>query len=153
MFKQRTAGLRTGRSKACDRSRSLGRPSLPSLCHSARRHIHQEWQAWIGRIRRKCNNDLAHVTAPDAGLMPAPTGGTHPANHCPERKYRRYAVGHTAPCIKVLAGLPAKRIPPAARVAAGIKIAVGAAPAAHAGGQNLRITIRQIVEGSRLTVR
>ena len=67
---------------------------------------------------------------------------------------RSLARGHTALCIKVLAGLVSQEaIPPAARVsAAGILLdrAWGRAPQPHAGedGNDLRITIRQIVEGS-----
>jgi hypothetical protein len=66
---------------------------------------------------------------------------------------RSLARGHTELCIKVLAGIVSQEnVPPGARVsAAGILLdrGWGRAPQSHAGedGSDLRITIRQIIEG------
>ena len=77
--------------------------------------------------------------------------------HLPRKKIppdlRSLARGHTELCIKVLAGIVSQEaVPSAARVsAAGILLdrGWGRAPQPHAGedGGDLRVTIRQIVEG------
>lgn len=66
---------------------------------------------------------------------------------------RSLARGHTELCIKVLAGIVSQEaVPPAARVSAAsilLDRGWGRAPQSHDGedGGDLRITIRQIVEG------
>ena len=86
-----------------------------------------------------------------------PEGVGSPRKYMPRKKIpsdlRSLARGHTALCIKVLAGIVSQEaIPPAARVsAAGILLdrGWGRAPQSHVGedGGDLRITIRQIIEG------
>ena len=96
--------------------------------------------------------------ARDAQRRTPPTGGGgSPRTPLPRKKIptdlRSLARGHTALCVKVLAGIVSQEtVPPAARVAAaGILLdrGWGKAPQPHAGedGKDIRVTIRKMFEG------